>query len=261
MTALHISDETTLIDSDGAPLRIVSGSLSVVQGEIEAHTIWGQVSLTNRDTGLLSEGYTALNSDSQLSFVSDSTDDFPTGLGSWTIRVSYYEDDLVELKQEDLSMNGTTPVNTIAVTIKHVEKVAVVTSGVSGGNVGTITIYSQINGAGYVVGTIQPAANQTFFGHHFVPAAKRCWVKDMSVSVQGGVHPCATFLKAVSTSANATAQLITNHIRCGTNAFSSQHFALGVKVAGPARITQWAKSDGVTRIHISGSFTYYEESL
>lgn len=263
MTAIHISDETVLVDNDGVPLRIVSGSLSTVTGEIEAQVVWGKTSINARRTVLLNgSNYSEqFGVNSQMSIISDSGFDQAAGDGARSALVKYYDSSLMILKQTQVSLGGLTATNFSQIDMCFIESVEVLTAGISGSNIGTLSLYSSTNATGNLVATIGPNDGQTFFGHHYIGQNKRCWIKDMSVSVQGGVHPVGTFLKKSLTNADqfSAQKLITEVVRCGTNAYSSKHFELGVMVDGPAKISQYIKSDGVTQIHVSGSFVYYEE--
>jgi len=86
----------------------------------------------------------------QMSIVSTSASDSAAGTGIRTVVMEYLNGDL-DLSFEIITLNGTTPVNTLATDIRWVQCIHMATSGTGGKAAGTITLtsggntYSQIN--------------------------------------------------------------------------------------------------------------------
>lgn len=138
----------------------------------------------------------------QRSIVSTSAGDAAAGAGARTVRITYYNNTGAGPFTEIVTMNGVTPVNTVATDIRFVEKMETVTVGtVGGGNLGTISLFTGIGGAGTVIGTIgfgtiSPGSGdfQTFWGQHYVAAGStnRQPVFDVG-STGGGASAIARF--------------------------------------------------------------------
>jgi hypothetical protein len=76
----------------------------------------------------------------QMSIVSSSVQDGPAGTGILTLRLHYMDHNANE-RYEDLIMNGTVPVNTVATDIRFVNDIHALTAGTTKAAVGNITIF------------------------------------------------------------------------------------------------------------------------
>ena len=92
--------------------------------------------------------YTEPASAAQRSVASSSASDSAAGTGTRTIRITYYDNSMNGPYYEDITMNGTTPVNTVATNIRFIECICSMTVGSNGGNVGTITLFNSTAGGG-----------------------------------------------------------------------------------------------------------------
>jgi len=132
--------------------------------------------------------YSPQGTNAQRSLRSSNANDTAAGTGARTVRVTYLNTSF-ELKTEDVTLNGTTAVNTVATDIAFLERMEVITVGTQGGgNVGTISIYTATAGGGSVWGSIAAGDNMTYWAHHYVPAGKTCRLVCMTGSgtVVGG---------------------------------------------------------------------------
>jgi hypothetical protein len=76
---------------------------------------------------------------------SSSNDTYGTGTGYQQVRL-YYVDTNGDHQEELININGTTAVNSVATDIYYLYEAMIVSDG--GGSHGTVTVYSNINGAG-----------------------------------------------------------------------------------------------------------------
>jgi len=136
--------------------------------------------------------YTPQGTNAQRSIKSSNVNDTAAGTGARQVRITYLNTSY-ELKTEDITLNGTTAVNTVATDIAFLEKMEVIVTGnQGGGNAGTISIYTQTGGGGSVWGSIATSDNMTYWAHHYVPSGKTCYLLCITSggSVVGGA---ATF--------------------------------------------------------------------
>ncbi len=131
--------------------------------------------------------YTPQGADGQRSIASSNANDTAAGTGARKIRVVFLNTAMVE-KEEIVTLNGTTGVNMAALDVALLQKMEATEVGSNGGNVGTISIYTQINKGGSVWGSIAAGESQTYWAHHYVPAGKTCYILNVSVgsTVVGG---------------------------------------------------------------------------
>lgn len=106
----------------------------------------------------------------QMQLVSTSASDAAAGTGAQTIVVHYLDASGNE-KEELITMNGVTPVLTVATNIRFVQEMHVITAGSNLLAVGTITI-SAAGAPATVYTQIQPQTNQSLNTARMVPAGK-----------------------------------------------------------------------------------------
>lgn len=130
----------------------------------------------------------------QRSIVSTNANDTAAGTGARTVRITYYDNTGAGPFTEIIALNGLVPVNTVAVNIRFIEKMETVTVGtVGGGNLGVISLFTGLGGAGTVIGTIgfgtiSPGSGdyQTFWGHHYVALGSTCLQPEFNIGSTGG---------------------------------------------------------------------------
>lgn len=120
----------------------------------------------------------------QMTVVSTSIQDGVGGTGVRTLGIRYIDADGT-VKNETVTMNGTTPVNTVATNIRFVQELHTITAGSNNLSIGTITIY-KTGSALTVYNTIQPETNQSLNTARMVPAGKVCLLWKFNASAGGG---------------------------------------------------------------------------
>lgn len=131
--------------------------------------------------------------------VSSSTDDdgSPAGSGARTIRVSGLTSWATAETSEDVTMNGTTPVNT-ANSYVIIHRMRVLTNGASGPNVGTITATAATDST--VTAVIRPTLGTTEMAIYGWPSTQKLYI----------TYIAASMMKASGTSADVRFSLLFN---------------------------------------------------
>lgn len=104
----------------------------------------------------------------QMQVVSTSASDTAAGTGVRTLAI-HYIDALGNQKEENITMNGVTPVGTVATNIRFVQELHTLTTGSNLLSVGTITI-STFGAPASIYTQIQPQTNQSLNTARMVPA-------------------------------------------------------------------------------------------
>lgn len=104
----------------------------------------------------------------QMQLVSTSASDGAAGTGARTVNI-HYIDAAGIMKSETVTMNGVTPVLTVATNIRFVQEIHALTTGTNLLAVGTITI-SKAGVPATVYTQIQPGTNQSLNTARMVPA-------------------------------------------------------------------------------------------
>lgn len=117
----------------------------------------------------------------QMTLVSDSVNDTSAGTGARTVKVHYLNAS-GNYTHEIVTMNGTTPVNTVATNIRFVQQITVQTNGSFGArNAGNITIYSTTTPAN-IFARIVALNNISLSSARMVPAGYTFWLKTLNIS-------------------------------------------------------------------------------
>jgi hypothetical protein len=165
----------TVVD---ALLAMVTGQLGV--GQVTSARAQGYTA-TVATTGKVVRAttYTPQGANAQRSANSTSANDTSAGTGARTVTLNYLNTSFVVLA-ETITLNGTTGVNTVATDVAFIENVVVASVGSTGGNVGTVQIWTATAAAGSVWGSIAASDNQTFWAHHYVPSGVSCYILNFS---------------------------------------------------------------------------------
>jgi hypothetical protein len=122
--------------------------------------------------------YAEPGSEAQRSVVSTNANDTDGGTGVNSVRIVYLTSAYV-LKSEDVILNGTTAVNTVATDIRFIEDMYSIKGADAAG---AVKLMSATGGGGSEVAGIGTATQQAFFCHHYVPAGKKAWVIEWGAS-------------------------------------------------------------------------------
>lgn len=208
--------------------------------------------------------YTEPTSAAARELVSSSTQDdaTPGGTGTRRVRITYYDGSMNGPYTEDIDLNGTAAVTTVATNIRFIEKMESLIVGSNGTNVGTITIRN--TGAGATIGTIAVSDGCTYWAHHYVADGYTSFVQSLTAGVIDngllGSISCSMFLRvATPLTANSFEKQLTFSFRQqGSQPSQTHNFANNLWVRGPARISLYVRDDNTTAGTAHGGFTFYD---
>lgn len=207
--------------------------------------------------------YTEPSAGAQRSMASANANDTSAGTGARTVRITYYTLSAGTVAgpfEETITLNGTTPVNTVATDICYIEKMEVMTVGSGNVNAGIITLYASTGGGGGTVWTIATGANRTQGAHHYVISGETCFVTTFSGGIKGA-DTSGFILRAKNpTNTNATEIQISDLLRAPSSGNTPiRTYGTPIQIIGPSRITAFAVPDSTSSRTYYASFDFYEE--
>lgn len=128
---------------------------------------------------LSARAYVEQSAQAQRSVLSTSNQDKPTGTGAGMVRITYLNS-AYELKTEDVTLDGTKDVNTVATDIRFIEKFQVIQGSTAAG---AIKLMTETDGGGSEFCGIGAYTYDAFLCHHYVPAGKSGYVYAWGASV------------------------------------------------------------------------------
>lgn len=141
---------------------------------------FGNLTAASTSSVLLSaRAYEEQDSEAQRSVESTSNQDKPSGTGAAKVRLTYLTS-AYELKIEDITLNGSTKVVTVATDIRFVEKFQVIQGAAAAG---AIKLYEAASGPEQEFVGIGVGTYDAFLCHHYVPAGKTGYVYGWGASV------------------------------------------------------------------------------
>lgn len=210
-------------------------------------------------TVIYATAYTQLLTEAQRSVVSASAADAAAGAGARTIRLTWYTNAWV-LKSEIITLNGTTPVNTVATDIRYVVGMDVVTQGTSSptNNTGIISLKGTTGGGGATVNTIAAGGGRTHYAHKYVPSGKTVYVT--SLRLVGSAVNGTVYFKAIdpTVSTPASNYITTLRFGSGNQVMSVNDFDPPIVVVGPRLIQCELYSDSATSSQQHATISGYE---
>lgn len=132
----------------------------------------------------------------QMNIVSTSTSDSSAGTGIRTVVIEYLDGNL-DLSFEIITLNGTTPVNTVATDIRWIQCIHMATCGTGGKAAGTITL----SNGGTIYSQIGIGQRTCLSSFRRVPRGKTAYIHSMYAGSSSG-----------SAAAGAIVQLVTSQI-------------------------------------------------
>jgi hypothetical protein len=204
--------------------------------------------------------YTEQSANFTGSISSNNAADAAAGTGARSIRLFWMDATGATIGTEDVTLNGTTPVNLVTATKCFIERVEALTVGSGLKNAGVISLFTGAAGAGTLVGTIAAGDNQTFWAHHYVQSGKTCSITGMTGNNNNGSNQSVLSLQhTVIPVANKVADQISDWISCGGATSQPQRvYGSLIKVTGPSRIVLFAAPAGTPSIITRGSFDFYD---
>jgi hypothetical protein len=246
------------VDELGRLITAPSGTLSNLSG-----LAFGQATLSATTVvPLRSTTYTEQTSNAQRSLVSASANDTAAGTGARTVKITYYTSAMVGPKTETLTLNGTTPVNTVNTDICFIEKMEVMTAGSATFPAGIVSLKAATAGGGATVWSIAVGEGRTLGAHHYVQAAKTCYVTGMSGGIKGAdTTGFALRAQDLTTPASPGVDIQINEILRAPSSGNTpiRTYGTPIRVAGPSRITMIVFPDSTSSRVYYGAFDYYEQ--
>ena len=233
-------------------------AMGVVQG-VTAGRPTGYVG-TNATSGkaIRATTYSPQGANAQRSVSSTDANDTSAGSGARTILITYLNTSF-QLKTETVTMNGTTPVNTVATDIAYIESMQVATVETQGGgNVGTIQLWTGTAGGGSVWSSISASDNITYYAHHYVPAGVTCYLLNLhggatatsgAITVNRSGNPSSSNLPQVGVSGTF------NYISGGSE---DHNYRVPIAIPGPDLIWLVTRPNASTASTSYGTFEYVQ---
>lgn len=247
------------VDSSGRLVTAPQGANSSIRGFNN-----GQVLLSA--TALAPVRWTAYaeqTSNAQRSIASASANDAAAGTGARTVRITYYSVSggvITGPFTEDVTLNGTSYVNTVSSTIAYIEKIEVLTVGAGLTNAGILTLKASTGGGGATIATVGAGDGKTFLGLHYVASGRTMKLTTIAVGTKGA--DAATFMVRVAdpTNANSHERQASDLVRSGSTQFSVQRsYGTPIEIAGPARVQLYVQPDSTSSRTYFASMDYFEE--
>jgi hypothetical protein len=212
--ANHLSVASKLIDEAGAAYGVkhilnkprVSAMpylYDIAEGNIPDHTAWTKIGFTPTMTTAQSDLWSLAGTMNwpaaggiQMEVVSSNAADDTGGTGALTVRI-YYLDAAWAEKTEDVTMDGTNPVDTVATNILRVNGFRVITTGTALAAVGNISLRNTAGAItySYITAGYTRARNSAYT----VPAGKTLYVSSFTVSygyATNQTHYCRLYTRA-----------------------------------------------------------------
>jgi len=193
---------------------------------------------------IITSGNTQPAANGQRSVKSSSANDTSAGSGVRTLRLTYYSisgSTVTGPFTEDISMNGTTAVNTSSSTIAFVERMDALTIG-SLPSASTITVFTNTGGTGAAINTMTATEYRSSDALHYVPSGLNCYIKDLLItsSVANTGFPAFDVRWKDLGTANAAYRILYKEVRAQGSVNSLfLDFDVPAKVPGPAEISFW----------------------
>jgi hypothetical protein len=248
------------VDAQG---RLQTVVVQLPSGDIDQGLIDGRVDTSaNMEYVIRATTYTEQTANAQRSINSTSASDTTVGTGARTVRISYFSTDMLVLKTEIITLNGTAAVNTTNTDIHFIEKLEIVTAGSNKANAGTIRLYTTINGGGTVFGSVAVGDNRTYWAHHYVPDGVILYMVAFVGGVKGN-HSANMYGVYINTVVTDSVLLrVTPTFRLGAAGANSLSSSPGVPIAivpGPARFELRLFQDAGGNDTFYGSIYYNQQ--
>lgn len=197
----------------------------------------------------------------QRSIASSNASDSATGSGAQTVQLNYMNSSF-QYVSEVITLNGTTPVNTVGTDIFYIESIQVLTVGTGNAgknNIGTLTLYTGITGALGAIGVVEPNQGQTFWAHHYVCEGQNAYI----ISMMGGATLTAgyTYLAMTTLSASGAPTLQQGLAVVHLAGNSEEHdFEVPLTIPGPAYVFMVELPVTASALNVAqGGFEYIQD--
>lgn len=211
---------------------------------------------------LRATSFSEQTTNAQRSISSTSASDTAAGVGARTIELFYLDENFNGPYSEVLTLNGTTPVDTVATNICLIERIEVLEVGSTGPSVGTIRLHSTTGGGGSVIASIPAGDGRTRYSHHYIPAGKNMYLQSISCSCTGLAYLVDASIRKYAIPIGSTVYAtrpVVAPIRVDPNSPPSViTFTDPYQITGPAKFELYARCDLVTAGTIYADYSYYE---
>jgi hypothetical protein len=241
--------------SDQTITVVVQGSAAPRRGFIHGMIVLSATSIVPVEETT----YTEQTDDARRSLVSTSASDAAAGTGARTVKITYFTATMTGPFTETVTLNGTTPVNTVASNLCFIEKMEVLTVGSSGATVGTINLKAATAGGGATIWSIAIGDTLTSGAHHYVPAGATHYVTGCTVGIKGGDSAAYALRAKNPLNANDTNQYITSWVRTATNSSFTRSYYTPIELVGPMRVVAWVWPDSTSSRTYFVEYDYYEQ--
>jgi hypothetical protein len=251
---------TLLVDSLGRLVTAPPGSSTSVTSSL----VPGYVA-TNATTQVAVRGtvYTEQTVNGQRSIVSSNVNDSSAGTGARSIRITYFDQNMLGPFTETISLNGTVAVNTVNTNICYIEDVEVITVGSGEKNAGIISLKTVVAGGGATIASIAIGDNRTFFAHHYINNSQTTYITGLSVGHNGttvGSGGIFVIKAKLLNMASSVEVQISDFIRLyGQSSTITRNWGTAIKIPGPARITVYVAPEGSTAITFRAALDLYDQ--
>jgi hypothetical protein len=208
--------------------------------------------------------YTEPTAQAQRSVSSSVAADTAAGTGARQVRITYLDNLGNGPFTETVTLNGTTPVNTVATNIRFIEKMEVVSVGSGGSNAGVITLFNGLAGAGGAIGTIAVNQNNTAWAHHYVPVGKAANITGLSCGHNGTVVGSGALFRIFAQALNdgQPDRQISDFVRLyGQSSTFSRIYQSPIRVFGPARVTVRVTPESTSALIYRTAFDFFQSTL
>jgi len=197
----------------------------------------------------LDEGITSTPASAQqMRVVSTSANDTASGTGVRSLRL-YYVNSASRLATEDITLNGTTPVNTVTTAVLQVNLIRAITVGSGGFAAGAISLQNTAGSTTYA----QIAAGQNSWrsARYYVPSGTLAYLYEWDVSAYNGG---AKFELDASLDTGFSGPLIERAVLFASDAMLAQNFPIPIRIDGPALMTVRAIARGGTSCDVASDY-------
>jgi hypothetical protein len=244
-----------LVDNTGRLIVAPAGTSATRRG-----FSYGRVTLASTTIAPVTETvYTEQTANAQRSLVSASANDTAAGTGARTVQITYYDAALTGPYTEIVTLNGTTPVNTVATNICFIEELRVLTVGSGGSNAGIVSLKAATAGGGATIWSIAAGSNQTFGARHYVSAGYTCHITGFVGGIKGADTAGFLIREKDPTLATDAERQISDQLRAPSSGMSVRNYGTPIVVPGPSRITVYAVPDSTSSRVYYSSFDWYSE--
>lgn len=248
--------QSILTDTQGRLIVAPAGTTAARKGFVDGRAVLAATT----PAVVRSTTYTEQTTNAQRSLVSSSANDASAGTGARTVEITYFDQTLAGPYTETVTLNGTTPVNTVASNICFIERMEIVTVGTGGVAAGIISLKAATGGGGATIWSIATGDDRTYGAHHYIPTGYTAYITGFVGSIKGA--DSAGFAIRAKNPLNTTDidLQISGLVRCPTNGSFMRSYGTAISIAGPARFVTWAFPDSTSSRTYYAEIDFYEQA-